>query len=55
MHLNRDQADVVAPGIWIVILMVLAFFARPAFIPGAVISTFILGIFYAARDAAGHE
>jgi hypothetical protein len=56
VHLNREQADIVAPGIWITFLLILGFFARPLLIPGTVVSTFVLGIFYAARDAAaGHD
>ncbi len=51
VHLTREQADIVAPGIWITFLLVLGFFARPLLVPGGVISTFVLGIFYAARDA----
>ena len=55
MHLSRNQSDVIAPGAWITFLLVLAFFALPLLIPGAVIGTFVLGIFYAARDADDHE
>jgi hypothetical protein len=55
VHLSRNQADVIAPGIWITVLLVLGFFARGVLIPGAVICTFVLGIFYAARDADDHE
>ena len=51
MHLSRNQADVIAPGLWITFLLILGFFARPLLIPGVVIGTFVLGIFYAARDA----
>ena len=51
MHLSRNQADVIAPGLWITFLLVLGFFARPLLIPGVVSSTVVLGIFYAARDA----
>ena len=54
MHLSRTQADVIAPGVWITILLILGFFARPLLIPGVVISTFVLGIYYAARDADHH-
>ena len=54
MHLSRTQADVIAPGIWITVLLILGFFARPVLVPGALISTFVLGIFYAARDADLH-
>ena len=55
MHISRNQSDVIAPGIWITFLLVLGFFAKPVLIPGAVIATFVLGIFYAARDADLHE
>jgi hypothetical protein len=56
VKLSREQQDIVAPGIWITFLLVLGFFARLQLIPGAIISTFILGIYYAARDAAlGHD
>ena len=54
MHLSRNQADVIAPGVWITFLLILGFFARPLLIPGVVIGTFVLGIFYAARDADLH-
>jgi hypothetical protein len=54
MPLSRAQSDIVAPGIWITVLLVLGFFAKPLLIPGAVISTVVLGIFYAARDADDH-
>ena len=53
MHLQRAQQDVVAPGIWLTFLVSIAFFAREHLLPGAVISTLVLGIYYAARDAAG--
>ena len=46
--------DVIAPGVWITFLLILGFFARPLLIPGVVIGTFVLGIFYAARDADLH-
>ena len=36
------------------LILVLGFFAKPVLIPGAVISTVVLGIFYAARDADDH-
>ena len=55
MHLQREQADVIAPGVWLTFLVSIAFFARDLLIPGAVISTLVLGIFYAARDAASHD
>ena len=55
MHLSRNQADVIAPGVWLTFLVILGFFARPQLIPGAVIGTLVLGIFYAARDADLHE
>ena len=55
MHLQRAQADVVVPGIWLTFLASIAFFARDQLVPGAVISTLLLGTYYAARDAAGHE
>jgi hypothetical protein len=55
MHLSRNQADVIAPGVWITFLLILGSFARPLLIPGVVIGTFVLGIFYAARDADRHE
>jgi hypothetical protein len=55
MHLSRNQADVIAPGVWITCLLVLGFFARPVLVRGVVIGTFVLGIFYAARDADFHE
>lgn len=54
MHISRNQSDILAPGIWVTILLVLGFFAKPILIPGAVISTFVLGIFYATRDADEH-
>ena len=53
MHLQRAHQDVVAPGIWLTFLVSIAFFAREHLLPGAVISTLVLGIYYAARDAAG--
>ncbi len=55
MRLTRQQADIIAPGVWLTLLVALAFFARPALVGGAVISTLLLGLYYAARDAAGHE
>jgi hypothetical protein len=55
VHLNRAQSDILAPGMWITFLLLLGFFARGALIPGAVIGTFVLGIYYAARDAASHD
>ena len=55
MQLTREQADIVAPGIWITVLLVIGFFARPLLVPGSVISTFVLGIYYAARDASSHD
>ena len=54
MHLSRNQADVIAPGLWITFLVINGFFALPLLIPGMVIGTFVLGIFYAARDADLH-
>jgi hypothetical protein len=54
MHISRNQSDVLAPGIWITVLLILGFFAKPLLVPGAVIGTFVLGIFYAARDADDH-
>ena len=51
MHLQRAQQDVVAPGIWLTFLVAIAFFAREHLLPGVVISTLSLGIYYAARDA----
>ena len=58
MHLQREQQDVVAPGLWLTFLVSIAFFAREHLLPVAVISTLVLGIYYAARDAAqgtGHD
>jgi hypothetical protein len=55
MYLSRNQSDLIAPGVWITCLLILGFFARPVLIPGAVIGTFVLGIFYAARDVDLHE
>jgi hypothetical protein len=55
MHISRNQSDVLAPGIWITVLLILGFFAKPLLVPGAVMGTFVLGIFYAARDADDHE
>ncbi len=55
MHLDRNQQDIVAPGAWLVALVSLGFFARQALIPGAVIATLVLGIYYAARDASAGE
>ena len=52
MHLQREQADVIVPGIWLTFLVSIAFFARDHLIPTAVISTLLLGTYYAARDAA---
>ena len=52
MHLQREQQDVIAPGIWLTLLVSIAFFARDLLLPSAVISTLVLGIYYAARDAA---
>jgi hypothetical protein len=52
MQLQREQQDVIAPGIWLTFLVSIAFFAREHLLAGAVISTLILGIYYAARDAA---
>ena len=52
MQLQREQQDVIAPGIWLTSLISIAFFAREHLVPGAVISTLVLGIYYAARDAA---
>jgi hypothetical protein len=54
MHISRNQSDVIAPGSWIAFLLILGFFAKPILIPGAVISSVVLGIFYAARDADLH-
>jgi len=59
VHLTREQADIVVPGAWLTFLLILGFFARPLVIPGGVISTFVLGLYYAARDASndvtGHD
>ena len=55
MGIKREQADIVVPGLWLTLLVALAFFARPALAGGAVISTLVLGIYYAARDAVGHD
>jgi hypothetical protein len=55
MHLTREQADIVVPGMWLTLLLVLGFFARSILFPGAIISTFMLGIYYAARDATTDE
>ena len=55
VRLNRHQADIVVPGAWLTVLLSVAFFARPVIIPAAVISTLVLGLYYAARDAAGDE
>jgi ABC-type spermidine/putrescine transport system permease subunit I len=55
VRLNRQQADIVAPGIWLVVVTALACFARPALVGGTLIGTLVLGVYYAARDAAGHE
>ena len=55
MRLNRHQADIVVPGAWLTVLLSIAFFARPVIIPAAVIGTLVLGLYYAARDAADHE
>jgi hypothetical protein len=61
VHLSRNQQDIIAPGIWLTVLMALGFLARPLLIPGGVISTFVLGLYYAARDAdagnggSGHD
>jgi hypothetical protein len=55
MRIERAQADVVVPGAWITFLLALVFFARDLLVPGAVIGTFVLGIYYAARDAASHD
>lgn len=55
MHLDRHQQDIVAPGAWITVLLVLGFFARPVLVPGAVVATFVLGLYYAARDASAGE
>ncbi len=52
MRLTRAQADIVAPGMWLVILTSLGLLARPLLLPGAVITTLVLGIYYAARDAS---
>ena len=52
MQLQREQQDVIAPGIWLTFLVTIAFFAREHLVPSAVISTLVLGIYYAARDAA---
>jgi hypothetical protein len=53
--LNRQQADIVAPGAWLAFIVTLVCFARPALVGGAVIGTLLLGIYYAARDAAGQD
>jgi hypothetical protein len=57
MGLNRQQADIVAPGAWLTTLLATAFWARPALVGVAVVATLVLGLYYAARDAAGagHE
>ncbi|HEY3335368.1 MAG TPA: hypothetical protein VGK16_09070 [Candidatus Limnocylindrales bacterium] len=55
MTLNRQQADIVAPGAWLAFIVTLVCFARPALVGGAVIGTLLLGIYYAARDAAGQD
>ena len=55
MGLNRQQADIVAPGMWLTTLVGFAFFARPALVGVAVIGTLVLGLYYAARDAAGAD
>jgi hypothetical protein len=55
VRLGRTQADIVVPGAWLTFLVALAFFARPALVGGAVTSSLVLGIYYAARDAAGHD
>jgi hypothetical protein len=52
MRLQREQQDVIAPGIWLTLLVSIAFFAREHLVPSAVIGTLVLGIYYAARDAA---
>ncbi len=51
MRLSRNQQDVIAPGVWLVALVTLGFFARPLLVGGGVISTLVLGLYYAARDA----
>lgn len=51
MRLTRNQQDVIAPGLWLVVLVTLGFFARPLLVGGSVISTLVLGLYYAARDA----
>jgi hypothetical protein len=51
VRLTRNQQDVIAPGIWLVVLVALGFFARPLLVGGGVISTLVLGLYYAARDA----
>ena len=55
MGLSRQQADIVAPGVWLTTLVGFAFFARPAFVGLAVIGTLVLGLYYAARDAGGAD
>ena len=52
MHLQREQQDVIAPGIWLTFLVSVAFFAREHLLPVVVISTLVLGVYHAARDAA---
>ena len=52
MRLDRTQADIVAPGAWLIAVTTLGLLARPWLLPGAVIATLVLGIYYAARDAS---
>jgi len=59
VHLTREQADIVAPGAWLTFLLILGLFARPLLLAGGAISTVVLGLYYAARDAStdvtGHD
>ncbi len=55
MRLDRAQADIVVPGAWLTVLVTLGLLARPLLLPGAVISTLVVGIYYATRDASGHD
>jgi hypothetical protein len=55
VHLTRTQADIVVPGAWLTFLVILAFFARPLLLPGGAIGTFVLGLYYAARDAGSPD
>jgi hypothetical protein len=55
MELNRQQADIVAPGTLLTVLLGLGFFARPLVIPVAAIGGSALWLHDAARDAASNE